>query len=215
MSGMSSYYLRLVTSEHANKPKFNAMLSSLLSYSDDVYNLAVYLDSYFDIDNAIGKQEDILGDIVGIDRTLNFQPDRGISPVLEDEPYRKLLQSKIVKNMWNGGIDELLQTWNEAFGSALIVQDNQDMTLDICAIGLSSQIIGNMIQKGYIIPKPMGVGINFHFSDSAVFAYGVENDNMKGYGEGLWERPTLKDSFGYGVEDDTEHIHGYGEGYWT
>ena len=89
------------------------MLEEMLSILDDVFEMAVYLDDVFDLDEAVGTQEDTLGGLVGAARILPFQPDRGISPVLDNESYRTLLKAKIAQNTWKGGIEDLKNTWEE------------------------------------------------------------------------------------------------------
>ncbi|HIX84350.1 MAG TPA: DUF2612 domain-containing protein, partial [Candidatus Megamonas gallistercoris] len=75
-------YLNLITSQHKIRNKYMATVKALLSHSDDIFNCAVYFDDEFDLDLSTGNQENILGSIAGVDRTLDFQPDKGLSPVL-------------------------------------------------------------------------------------------------------------------------------------
>ncbi|MDQ0202467.1 DUF2612 domain-containing protein [Pectinatus haikarae] len=209
-------YKDLITSQHRGKPKYIATLGALLKHSEDICSCAIYLSDYFDLDLAMGKQEDILGIIIGANRTLNFQPNKGLSPVLDNFAYRNLLKAKIAQNMWKGGINDLKKLWNILFGSGIIIQDNQDMTIDIVTIGSNfDQITKNMIQQGLIIPKPLSVGVNYYFSDDAVFGYDMETATIKGYDEANWMDPDPKDSFSYDKNDDENKMHGYDIGYWT
>jgi len=188
MSGMSSYYERLVTSEHCDKPNIMASLHAVLSHSDDIYNLAVYMDGYFDLNTATGVQEDKLGDIVGANRILNFQPSYGISPALDNGIFRNTLKAKIIQNQWDGTINSMVNLWESIFGNQLTVKDNQDMTINVCAVGVTSTILSDMIKNNMIIPHPMGIGVNTSFTqgNEPVFSYGLETDTMKGYNEGYW-----------------------------
>lgn len=85
-----SAYQDLITSQHRDKPKYMATVSAVMKYSSDIFEAAVYMDDEFDIDLASGEQENTLGLIVGTNRTLNFQPAKGLSPVLDNESYRIL-----------------------------------------------------------------------------------------------------------------------------
>ncbi len=209
-------YLKLITSQHRNKPKYMAMVASLLSYSDAIFLLATGLDDEFDVSLATGNQEDILGILIGADRTVDFQPDKGVSPVLDYAAYRTLLRAKIAQNMWKGGIMDLKELWNVLFGEGIIVQDNQDMTIDVAVIGDSfDQITKNMIQKGYIVPKPQSVGMNIYYSDGPVFGYDMETATIRGYDHANWLDPAPKDSFSYDIEDNDRKMHGYDKGDWT
>ncbi|MDQ7094228.1 DUF2612 domain-containing protein [Desulfosporosinus sp. PR] len=180
-------YLNLITSEHQNKPKLAAWLAAPLSILDDGTSLANNLSTYFDIDTAVGVQLDMLGDIVGIKRTVNFQPTDGSSPVLDDTTYRLVLHAKILRNMWDGTLPSLYTMWDILFTDAyLIVRDNQNMTMDAFIIGLSSQLQKDLTTNGYLIPKPQGVQIYCSYSDTALFAFGVESTDLKGFDEGTW-----------------------------
>ena len=120
-------YLGLVTSQHRVHEKFMRTVTALLTPSDDIFALAIELDDEFDIDHATGVQEDVLGEFVGAERTLPYQPRKGISPELDNAAYRKLLLAKIAKNQWKGGIYDIKELWNALFGKGIIIQDNQDV----------------------------------------------------------------------------------------
>ena len=208
-------YMNLVTSQHRDKPKFSAMLSVLLQPSEEIFSVAVYLDDEFDLDLATGKQQDILGEIVGQSRTVDFQPDRGLSPVLDNYVYKNLLKAKIAKNMWKGCIEDLRDIWMNLFGKPIIIQDNQDMTIDVVVVGFNDQMTKNLIQKGYIVPKPQSVGVNYAFADEAVFGYDMETSAIKGYDHADWMNPLPADSFAYDMEDEKQRMFGYDKSYWT
>ncbi|MDU4960210.1 MAG: DUF2612 domain-containing protein [Sporomusaceae bacterium] len=208
-------YLNLISSQHRDKPKYMAMLSALMQPSEDIFAVGVYLDDEFDIDNAVGKQQDILGHIVGQERTLPFQPARGLSPVLDNYAYRQLLKAKIAKNTWKGRVEDLKETWLTLFGKPIIIQDNQDMTIDVVVVGLFDQIVKDMILNGLIVPKPQSVGVNYAFADEAVFGYDMETASIKGYDHADWMNPNPVDSFAYDTDNDEQRMFGYNQGYWT
>jgi len=193
-------YLNLVSSQHQNKPKFIAWLSNPLSILDDVAILANSFYSYFDIDRAVGTQLDIIGQIIGVSRTLTFQPTSfyslgvtGVpylvdpSPVLDDDMYRLIIKAKILQNNWDGTLPSLYEMWNTIFPDAHItVKDNQNMTMDVFVSGLSSQIQKDLMTNGYIIPRPEGVAVNYVYFGDPFYSYGVDADDFKGYGSGYW-----------------------------
>lgn len=181
-------YTNLVTSQHQNKPKFMAWLTAALNPIDDGATLANNLNTYFDIDTAIGKQLDILGEVIGVGRTVNFQPSGGVSPVLDDDTYRIVLKAKIMQNQWDGTIGQIYELWSALFGSTayMILQDNQDMTLIAQIFGLSSTIQQDLISNGYIVPRPEGVTMNYLYITNPVFSYDMETTYYKGYDEGYW-----------------------------
>lgn len=153
-------YLDTITSQHYDKPNFIAWLTANLNISDDLTDLLSSFDISFDIDTAVGNQLDILGEIVGVLRTLDFEPV-DTSPVMLDEDYRFLLKSKIVQNTWDGTILGLYLVWaNSVIDPNLIVQDNQNMSFNIILDGaIHTILLQELIVRGYLIPKPEGVRI--------------------------------------------------------
>ncbi|MDU4846127.1 DUF2612 domain-containing protein [Clostridium sp.] len=155
-------YLNNTTSQHRDKPKFIAWLSSSLNIIDHAYIMTKNMDNDFDLDNAIGKQLDILGQSIGRKRTLTFQPLNGHNPVLDDETYKLVLKAKVAMNMWDGKIESAYEIWSNIFDDiGLQLQDNQDMSLTAYITGYVNQIRQDLIQHGYIVPKPEGVRINY------------------------------------------------------
>jgi hypothetical protein len=157
-------YLDNITSEHRDKPKFISWLSAHLDVIDGAYLMAKSLDINFDLDYAIGNQLDILGQVVGRKRTLPFQPMNGFSPTLPDEYYRLVLKTKIAMNNWDGTVPQMYEIWDNIFGNDgdldLQLQDNQDMSFNAYITGYVDLIQQELIQHGYIMPKPEGVRIN-------------------------------------------------------
>lgn len=186
MSGINEA-LKLVTSQHCNKPKFMAWLTAVLQPVDDVASLAAGMHTYFDLDTAVGAQMNTLGEIVGVGRALNFQPSGESSPVLNDDLYQLALQAKIAKNQWDGTVDQIPEIWNNLFPQVrLVISDNQDMSMSVLIFGLATQFEKDLVSNGYIIPKPQGVSIAYAYPETKVFAYGLENDIFGGYEDGYW-----------------------------
>lgn len=158
-------YLYNITSQHRDKPNYIAWLSAHLNKIDDVYNVLKSMDDAFDIDNAIGTQLDTLGVVIGRERALTFQPLNEFNPVLTDEYYRLVLKAKIAMNNWDGTIPSIYEIWNNIFGTdedlSLQIKDNQDMSFNVYITGYTDQIQQDLIQHGYIIPKPEGVNVNY------------------------------------------------------
>lgn len=153
-------YLEIITSQHRGKPKFEAWLRRSLTIIDHAYLCAKSIDVNFDLDNAIGVQLDVLGQSIGRERTLKFQP-QNTNPVLPDEYYRLLLKAKVAMNNWDGKIPSIYDIWDNMFDDlGLQIQDNQDMSFDACITGYIDSIKQELIQRGYIIPKPEGVRVN-------------------------------------------------------
>ena len=212
---LADEYLDLITSQHRVREKFMQMVKALLTASDEIFALAVSMDDEFDIDYATGAQEDILGEFVGAERTLPYQPEKGVSPELDNSAYRKLLLAKIAKNQWKGGIYDIKELWNALFGKGIIIQDNQDMSIDVLAIGINDQITKEIVQQGLIVPKPQGVHVNYYFADHAVFGYDLETETIKGYDHADWMNALPDVSFSYDEDDPASGMSGYDGSYWT
>ena len=154
-------YLDRITSEHRDKPKFIAWLTSILTPTDDIYNCINKIDDAFDLDKAVGNQLDVLGELIGVSRTLVFQP-LDMSPLLDDDTYRLVLKAKIGKNMWQGTKTEVQEIWDGMFSDLqLDLIDNEDMSMTAVITGILDELRELLIANGYIVPKPSGVHLNY------------------------------------------------------
>lgn len=154
-------YLDSITSEHRDKPRFIAWLTATLNKTDDAYNCIKSIDPAFDLDNAIGKQLDTLGELIGVKRILVFQP-LDMSPLLDDETYKLVLRAKIGKNNWQGNIPEIQDIWKGMFTDlGLDTIDNEDMSMTAVITGVLDELRELLIANNYIVPKPSGVRLNY------------------------------------------------------
>lgn len=181
------YYIALVTSQYRNSPKFNKLLKVLLRKFDDVSQVLVRMDTALDLDVAIGVQLDMLGTVVGANRTVGFQPSNGVSPVLDDATYRIYIKAKIAQNQWDGTVLSLYPIWQQLFpGGSIIILDNQNMTVDITLTGAFTSITQDLITNGYIVPRPEGVLYTYLFGELPFFGFGSAPGFIAGFGEGHW-----------------------------
>ena len=184
-------YLELITSQYQNSPKFKAWVDRLLTPYVDCQNLALNLWTHFDIETAVGKQLDMLGEVIGVRRLLPFTPTED-DPLLGDEDYRFLLKAQILKNIWDGTNDSIYNVWEMLNPEvAISIKDNQDMTVEILFIGAVNQLQQEMIQYGLIVPKAQGVAMYYVFSLPPLFAYNQDTEYFKGYDEGNWAELNL------------------------
>lgn len=207
-----TYYKDLITSQHRDKPKFMDHLAAALELCDDGSRLASLLDEYFDLErvsdnpyldyipayifgyssglfiaSANGKQLDVLGEWIGVSRTVTFNPTDGSSPVLTDSDYRIVLLAKIAKNNWDGQIKSLIEIWESLFpGYLIIINDNQDMTMTVLLAGSFSPMMIDLITHGYIVPKPEGVLVNYVYGHLPVFGYDSNDNYIAPYDTGWW-----------------------------
>ncbi len=158
-----SYYLNRVPPQH-RRPKFMSWLTKHIDIADDAVNAIETISPKFEIETAVGAQLDVTGVIVGRKRLLNFEPPNGLSPVLDDDLYRTLQKAKISINNWNGTIPGMYELWNNLFPYfSVIVEDNQDMSMNVKIVGDTLVLERELMSRGYITPKPEGVRINYSF----------------------------------------------------
>ncbi len=209
-------YLDLIPMPNAIQPKFMAWVeANLQPYLDTQAVLNSFTDA-FDITKAVGKQLDILGEILGVSRLVNFKPGGGISALLEDELYRLVLTCRIILNQWKGTKDEIYDFWQTFLPEyPVLIVDNQDMTMNVLVVGVPAStpgatyfaydsdttelkgydagfwepfnnILRDLILNDYFFPKPAGVSVSYTFLDTAVFAYDQDSEYLKGYDAGEW-----------------------------
>lgn len=184
-----SDYTDLITSHHRGRPKFSATVEQTVSPISDLMGFLSELPAAFDLDQAIGKQLDIVGEWVGLSRYITVpidQPwfswdvsgrgwDQGIwkgpysamtgrSP-LDDGTFRDLLHAKIFANAWDGTVHTagpILNSFYGGYGCPVVVEDRQDMSLNFLVPGATPALIILSIMSGRYIPiKPAGVKTSY------------------------------------------------------
>lgn len=180
------YYLGLLTSQYQGSGKLKDTLAALNEKVADADAALSQMHSVFDIDTATGDRLDKIGEIVGQNRTVDFQPTTG-SPVLDDDTYRLLLKARIVANHWDGRVQSLYEAWSVLFpGGQIIVEDGQDMSATITMSGTFTSIIEDLINHGYIVPKPQGVRYTYGFGDLPFFGFDRDDAYISGLDTGHW-----------------------------
>lgn len=209
-------YLALIPPPNNIQPKFmDWMAVNLKPYVDTMAALAS-MDDAFNIDDAVGDQLDIIGDILRVPRRTNYQPDGGFSAIMDDDTYRIALKARIVLNQWKGTKDEIYDFWQQFLPDVpVLIQDNQDMSMSVLVMGMPNDLTGSvsfgldmetdsikgldegywsgfgaplrqLVTHGYFTPKPAGVSVGYSFMDTAVFALDIESTFLKGLDEGSW-----------------------------
>lgn len=179
------YYIKLITSQYQSSPNFLNSLQSILNVMSDLFGLFCQMDADCDLDNAVGAQLDIIGKIIGANRTVGFQPTGGVSPILDDTTYKIYLKAKIAQNTWNGQTASLYTIWQVLFpGGRITIQDNQNMTATIFVSGSFTSIIKDLISNGYIVPRPEAVLYNITFATLPIFGFDLNNTFIAGFDVG-------------------------------
>jgi len=64
-------YTQLITNEHNQRPKFTAMVAAVSNAWGAVYDFTKTLPAEFDLDSAVGKQLDVVGEWAGQSRLID------------------------------------------------------------------------------------------------------------------------------------------------
>lgn len=188
-------YIRLLTSQYQLAEKFKEWLRKNIEILKGVADTARDLNNAFDIDFAKGIQLDIIGEIVGIGRVLPFEPSDGSDPILSDYIYKQLIKATIARNHWDGKIESIEKAWRDIFpNSMILIQDNQDMSLNVSVLGDISELLQDLISADMIIPRPQAVLINYEWSPkpTKIFAYDLDSEDYGGYDVGRWSTEILE-----------------------
>lgn len=208
-------YLSLVTSQHKTRPKFMAELKLLLTLVNaDTSDTADNYNVTFDPDKAQGDQLDKIGQIVGLNRILPFQPSDSSDPKMSDYVYRIALKARIIMSHWDGQRKSLEDMWSFLFPTIpCIILNNQDMTMTVVVLNSNQVILKDLLSNNLLIPKPAGVRLNYFYGQAPIFGYGVDSDIVSGYGKGKWLYIKVLPVFAYGPPGENQG--GYGTGYWS
>ncbi len=150
-------YLKGIGSQHQPRERFMAHLTRILEKIDAVHGIAKDMPESFYVQTAKGAQLDAIAKSVGADRRYSIS---GVD-TLDDDTFRKVILAKIAQNQWDGSLETFSDLWNATLGTWLNAEftDNQDMTISVDISGDISAQLSELVLNGYIIPKPMGVGM--------------------------------------------------------
>lgn len=151
-------YSDLITQQHRDKPRFMATLEAIATPLVHIQSVIMSFITAFDVDDAIGRQLDIIGQWVGVSRVISTpisgvyftwdgseddgwdngvwkspnDPDSGFS-TLPDDLYRRVISAKIRANASCGCISDVYRILAELIPAAGVVKvlDNQDMSMTL------------------------------------------------------------------------------------
>jgi len=154
-------YINLITPQHRMQPKYIAWLTASLTMFRGAQTTLTGIPTAYDIDLSIGAQLNALGVILGVSRTLDFQPSNSVSPVLDDTYYRLVLKAKVMTNQWDGTreqYDKMLET--VLSGYPIVIVDNCNMSIGLAYILTTTDtLISDLLLNGYLFPVPSGVAV--------------------------------------------------------
>lgn len=163
-------YLDGIESQHKTREKFMSHLSSILEKIDAATTVAASVPKEYHVHDAVGKQLDTTALYVGSDRRFPPVAIPGLDPLMSDTVFRQVVLARIIQNQWDGTEKNFREIWDATIGSELdaVYTDNQDMTISVDIAGSVEPIMVELILAGYIIPKPLGVGMNVSITEKVI-----------------------------------------------
>lgn len=157
-------YLDNIESQHRTKTRFIETLRTILAMIDHGTEVAEEMPLDFYVQNAVGTQLDILGEIIGADRRFPPVSVPGYPETLNDDLFRYVLLAKIVQNSWDGTNENFKEIWDATMSGKMEASyyDNQDMSMDVKITGPTEPLMVELLLHGYILPKPLGVRMNIN-----------------------------------------------------
>lgn len=155
MSALDTYYSNLLILQYHNKPKAKATIEATVGLLPD--DLILEVINGFDIETAVGKQLDILGIYVGVDR---FYDNEGTMESLSDEDYRILVKLKAIANTSDLSHKSLDDALYQFFGNEVRMDSEGNMEMSYFVPRGKTAIIQAAIQKE-VLPRPMGVKVAY------------------------------------------------------
>jgi len=217
MSYTVQYYQSWVTSEHQSAPNYMAWLGAMVEPLTVIQSVIDNFVTNFDVDIAVGKQLDAVGQWVGVSRVLEtaitgvfaqFDTeglgfDQGIwsgpfdgtsITLLPDYIYRIVIKFKILANKWDGSIPTAYADFATVFtgGEYVFIIDNQDMSMSIGLVGFNIGALGEaVLQQGYFPFKPEGVLIRDYIivpPGQKIAAFDLDNELFGGFDVGYFAK---------------------------
>lgn len=177
---MNEYYSNLLILQYHNKPKAKATIEAVVNLLPD--ELIQEVINGFDIETAEGKQLDILGEYIGVDR---FYTDEGEIKTLDDEDYRIILKLKAICNTSNLSHKSLDESLYNFFQNTVRMDSEGNMEMTYFVPKNKTPIILAAIQKE-VLPKPMGVRCSYIIEyDKKFFGFCTYNNQYAVYKTGF------------------------------
>lgn len=187
MSNTDSYYSNLLIMQYHGKPKAKATIEKTVALLPDDIILDVI--NGFDIQTAVGKQLDILGEYVGVDRYYLVDNQ---AELLNDEDYRILIKLKAISNTSDLSHKALEEALYDFFGNTVRMDSDGGMEMTYFVPKDKTPIIQAAIQKE-VLPRPMGVRCSYIIEyDKKFFGFCTYDNQFAVYKTGFrtYNNPT-------------------------
>ena len=174
---LKKYYADLLIVQYYSKPKARGTIAA---FADPlIMNLLPdKLEQAFDLETAVGKQLDILGQRLGVTRNVYLR--NGDPVTLNDSEFRTFIKLQAARMTLKASLYDIQTLLINFFQSSIRVIDNENMTLDYFVFGESSTLLSVLIKQD-MLPRPTGVGINVVYDLPYKNVYGFQTYETQSY----------------------------------
>lgn len=184
-----STYTSLITSEHADKPKYMALIAMIAQCYVDAQNVLASIPAAYDLDVAVGAQLDTdalwIGAKRGVDVPITdvyfsfdtdglgwdegvwygpYMPETYVQS-LDDDSFRLLCKFKVAANNWDGTLPTLYAALSELFAPATVTIYDHAMECTITITGNPPTTLFKQLVLDYGLPiRTAGVPFTYIFA---------------------------------------------------
>lgn len=192
--------------QYRNKPKFVAWIGINGEIANELETAFAAIRQSYDIDSATTHELDVLGRIVGVNRSfesaIGYTPTQvgraqvgrsqvtgatgAVNQELSNDIFRLLIRSKIVKNNGDATLDGTIEGLRFIIGTDDIkIDDAEDMSFSV-TFGVLTMLEKQVLLAFDIIQKPQGVGLSRILEAGTTQQYGLSQHgrSQRSYGLG-------------------------------
>lgn len=155
MTVIDDYYANLLIMQYHNKRKAQETIKSSTKALPDT--LIQDIINGYDIDTAVGAQQDLLGEYLGVDR---YYVEDGDLVALSDDDYRIILKLKAIANTSDLSHKSLDDSLYSFFSNTIRMDSDGNMEMTYFVPKNKTPVILAAIQKE-VLPRPMGVRCSY------------------------------------------------------
>lgn len=166
MANFIEEYKKLLIWQYQDKPKAQKHIELILSEFEKIYNLLNVIPDAFDLDKAVGKQQDILGKILGISRNAPFAVSKkffGFTNNINSYSFDKRLKTTGFKIPFKRKLEDIYTSGR---------LDDTQFRVFLKAKAIKNNVRATMIDDNKLSLQD---AINFLFNDTS---YIVDNQDM-------------------------------------
>lgn len=183
---LQKYYADLLILQYKTQPKARATIDAIVEQAVADGVLYKVIDG-FNIDTAVGKQLDILGKYIGLNRTVKVNIGSTNTNILTDEQYRLLLKLKLISNTNFSSTSQIRSALYQLFPDDIRLFDLRNMTYEYQLSSAFNDLVG-VITAEELLPLPMGIGILIDVVPDLLKLYGYYgydglNNNPNGFSD--------------------------------